>query len=135
MSGSPTNVEIIEAVYAAMKDGDVEAVLARCAPDVTITQTDELPWGGHFVGRDGVLDFATKLVSTITSQVEHEALFEAGDRVVQRGRTRGTVNATGVEFDVAEVHIWTVRDGKAVAAEFHIDTPAMLAALGEGGSA
>jgi len=130
-----SNADIVRAVYAAMQEGDVEAVLARCSRDVTITQAEALPWGGHFVGRDGVLDFATKLISTITSQVEHAALFEAGDRVIQQGRTRGTVNASGAAFDIAEVHIWTVRDGVVVAAEFYIDTPAMLVALSEAGSA
>ncbi len=101
-----------------------------CHPDVTITQAEELPWGGHFVGRDGLIDFVTKLITNIDSKVTPEGLFEAGDRVIQRGRTRGTARATGTEFDVAEVHVWTVRDGKVVAAEFHIDTPAMLDALG-----
>ncbi|HEY3724801.1 MAG TPA: hypothetical protein VGN59_15720 [Acidimicrobiia bacterium] len=51
------------------------------------------------------------------------------DRVVQRGRTAGTVRASGSTFDVAEVHVWTLRDGRVVAAELFIDTPAMLAAL------
>jgi len=30
---------------------------------------------------------------------------------------------------VPEVHVWTLRDGKVTAAEFYIDTPAMLSAL------
>ena len=37
--------------------------------------------------------------------------------------------ATGVPFDIAEVHCWTIRDGKAVKAHFVIDTPAMLEVL------
>jgi ketosteroid isomerase-like protein len=43
------------------------------------------------------------------------------------------VRATGVEFDVPEVHIWTIRDGKVAAANFYIDTPLMLEALDTGG--
>jgi len=49
--------------------------------------------------------------------------------VIQVGRTRGTVVATGPPFDIAEVHRWTVRDGRPVRAHFSIDTPAMLAVL------
>jgi ketosteroid isomerase-like protein len=45
------------------------------------------------------------------------------------GHTRGTVVGTGTEFDIPEVHRWTIRDGKAVRAHFAIDTPGMLAAL------
>jgi ketosteroid isomerase-like protein len=51
------------------------------------------------------------------------------DRVVQVGRTRGHLVATGKEFDIAEALVWTIRDGKVVRAEFYIDTPAQLAAL------
>jgi ketosteroid isomerase-like protein len=58
-------------------------------------------------------------------------MFEAGDRVIQSGRSRGTVLATGAEFDVPEVHVWTLRDGKVTAAEFYSDTHAMLDVLGQ----
>ena len=63
--------------------------------------------------------------------VTTDALFAADGEVIQFGRTRGTVRATGTAFDIPEVHRWTVRDGKVVAAHFAIDTPAMLEALGE----
>ena len=52
---------------------------------------------------------------------------------MQVGRTAGTVNATGVEFDVDEVHVLTLRDGKVVRFAATIDTPAMLDALGQSG--
>lgn len=129
MTGSTGNADVVAAIYAAMAEADLDAVLARCSADVTITQADELPWGGRFVGCEGLSEFATKLVGAIDSKVTADGLFEAGDRVIQRGRTRGTVRANGVAFDVAEVHVWTLREGVGVAAEFYIDTPAMLAAL------
>ena len=71
---------------------------------------------------------------TIDSAVTIEALFAADDEVIQAGRTKGTVVATGVPFDVAEVHRWTIRDGKATTAHFAIDTAAMLAVLATGES-
>ena len=55
-------------------------------------------------------------------------MFAADGDVYQVGRTRGTVRATGAAFDIPEVHRWTVRDGKAIAAHFAIDTDAMVAA-------
>jgi hypothetical protein len=39
------------------------------------------------------------------------------------------VVGTGTEFEIPEVHRWTIRDGKAVRAHFAIDTPGMLAKL------
>ena len=50
----------------------------------------------------------------------------------QRLPSQTTVVATGVPFDIAEVHRWTVHNGRAVAAHFSIDTPAMLRALAAG---
>ena len=59
-----------------------------------------------------------------------EAVFAADGEVIQCGRTRGTTRATATTFDIPEVHRWTVRDGRVVAAHFAIDTAAMLEALG-----
>jgi ketosteroid isomerase-like protein len=129
MATDANPIEIVESIYEAFATGDLDAVMAHCAPDVTIDQDPELPWGGHFVGRDGMADFALKLVGTIGSTVTVETLFRAGDRVVQHGRTAGTVHHNGAAFDVAECHLWTFRDGQVVAAEFFIDGDAMRTAL------
>jgi ketosteroid isomerase-like protein len=122
-------VALITKLYGALANRDVDGVLAVVDPSITIWQTEQLPWGGHYEGTDGMLEFFGKLLGSIASAVEIERIYEAGDHVVQIGRTRGTVNATGVEFDVAEAHIWEVRGGKAVSMRAYIDTPAMLAAL------
>ena len=64
-------------------------------------------------------------MSTVTTT----AMFAADGDVIQVGKTAGTTIASGTPFDIDEVHRWTIRDGRAIAAHFSIDTPAMLAAL------
>ena len=123
------NVEIIRRVYDAMKARDTAVLEAVFAPDISMWQTPELPWGGSHDGHDGAFTFFLALVEHIHSEVTIENLYAAGNHVVQTGRTRGTVVATGVAFDVPEVHLWELRDGKVVRFEAYIDTPAMLAAL------
>jgi ketosteroid isomerase-like protein len=123
-------VEVVEELYAAFATRDVERALACLADDVVMTQDDALPWGGRFEGHDGALTFFGTLVSTIDSAVTHLAMYQAGDTVVQYGRTAGTVRANGASFDVPECHVWRVRDGKIVAGEMLIDSEAMLDALG-----
>ena len=123
------SIETVQSIYDAFARGDLEAVMNECAADVVITQDPALPWGGRYVGRDGLAEFASKLVGTIESKVDTEQLFEAGDHVVQQGRTKGTVRNNGAPFDIPECHVWTLRDGVVVKAEFYIDSPAMLAAL------
>ena len=125
-----TNVEVVEAIYVAMAGRDLDRIFELVDPEVVITQDEGLPWGGRHVGHDGFATFALRLTGAIDSAVTTEAIFAADDEVIQCGRTRGRTQATGTSFDVPEVHRWTVRDGKAVAAHFAIDTAAMLEALG-----
>ena len=122
-------MEVVRAVYAGMAERDVVRILELLDPACVITQDPALPWGGRHVGHDGFVEFGLALTGAIDSAVATDAVFEADGEVIQMGRTKGTVRATGAAFDIAEVHRWTVRDGKAVAAHFAIDTPAMLAVL------
>jgi ketosteroid isomerase-like protein len=123
------NIDVVRHVYAAMKTRDADSMRELFADDIHFWQSPELPWGGDYAGHDGAFTFFLTLVEHIDSQVSTENLFAAGDHVVQTGRTRGNVVANGASFDIAEVHVWEVRDGKVVAFRAYIDTPAMLEAL------
>ena len=124
-----TDIEVVEAIYAAMHDRDVPRLIELIDEKVVITQDSRLPWGGRFEVLEGFARFAELLTGTITSAVTHEMLFTADGDVIQVGHTRGTVNESGKPFNIAEVHRWTIQDGKAVRAHFSIDTPGMLAVL------
>jgi ketosteroid isomerase-like protein len=124
------DIEVVQQIYAAMASRDIARLFDLIDPSCVVDQDPALPWGGHFEGRDGFATFALTLTGTIDSAVTTDAMFAAGDEVIQSGRTKGTVIANGAPFDIPEVHRWTIRDGKAVAAHFAIDTAAMLEALG-----
>jgi len=124
-----TDIEIVTEIYAAMARRDFDALFAVVDPGCVITQDAALPWGGRYVGHNGFATFGSALTSSIDSAVTTEAMFMADGDVIQFGRTKGRTVATGTPFDIAEVHRWTIRDGKAIAAHFSIDTPAMLEAL------
>ena len=124
-----SDIEVVQAVYAAMAARDFDALFTLIDPEIVITQDPRLPWGGRFEGHDGFAAFGIALTGAITSAVTTEAIYEADGDVNQVGRTIGTVVATGAPFDIAEVHRWTLRDGRPVRAHFSIDTPAMLEAL------
>jgi ketosteroid isomerase-like protein len=127
-----SDIDVVLELYTAMANRDLERIAELVDPSCVLTQDDRLPWGGRHVGHEGLATFAARLTGTIDSAVTTEAIFEADGEVIQCGRTRGTVVATGEPFDIAEVHRWTIREGRAVAAHFAIDTPAMLDALGSG---
>jgi ketosteroid isomerase-like protein len=126
-----SDVEVVREIYAAMASRDFDRLFELADPELVITQDAALPWGGRHVGHDGLATFGLALTGTINSAVTIEAIFEADGEVIQCGRTAGTVVANGASFDVAEMHRWTIRNGKAVAAHFAIDTAAMLDAINQ----
>ena len=127
--GPQSDIEHVWALYRSFENRDLEACLAAFHPQIVVEQSPDLPWGGRHEGRDGLGAFLLKLAGTIDSSLTIEQLYSAGDKVVQTGRTAGTVLATGAVFDIPEVHILTMSDGLVIRFEALIDTPAMLAAL------
>lgn len=119
----------MRAIYDAMAGPDIPRLFELIDPTCVVTQDARLPWGGRHVGHDGFADFGLTLRQHIQSSVVTTALFAADGDVVQVGRTVGATTASGTPFEIDEVHRWTVRGGRAVAAHFSIDTPAMLRAL------
>jgi len=128
---SDGDIAVIDEVYAAMAGQDFARLFELVDADCVITQDARLPWGGRHVGHEGLVNFGLRLRQFIWSEVATEAVFAADGDVIQVGRTVGTTVESGSAFDIAEVHRWTVRDGRVVAAHFSIDTAAMLAALGD----
>ena len=123
-------LEVIRAVYDAGARKDFDEYFQLIDPAVVVEQDPALPWGGRWEGHAGLAQLGATLREHVESAVTTEAMFQAGEHVVQHGRTRGTVKATGASFDIAECHVWRVADGRAVEARFFIDSAAMLQALG-----
>lgn len=123
------NTQVIMKLYEAFARRDLPALLQWVDPEIEIRQTTQLPWGGTYQGQQGLMSFAAKLLENLDSRVEMEEFVEAGESVVAIGHTRGQVRANHREFNVRAVHVWTVREGKALRFEAYIDTPLMLEAL------
>jgi hypothetical protein len=122
-------LDIVRGIYDAYSRKDVPAIFAALALDAEFYQSELLPWGGTYRGPAEIGDFFGRLTEHIDSRVDVDELVEAGDHVVVVGHSRGRVKKTGREFDVAAIHVWTIREGKVSRFEAYIDTPEMLRAL------
>ncbi len=130
MEQTEQDLALVREVYDAFARADVARIMALFAEDGTVVQSPALPWGGTHAGHAGLGHFLTTLVAHLDSHPETERLIaDAAGHVVQVGRTRGVVRATGVRFDLAEVHVFTLAGGRVTRFEAYLDTPAMLAAL------
>jgi ketosteroid isomerase-like protein len=128
-SASPDNRKLVESLYAAFGRRDLAAIAALTSPDIMVTQSTSLPWGGHYTGFEGLQRFLTTLVQHVDSKLEIERLVDAGDHVVAVGWTVGSVRANGKPFKVPIAHVWKIRDGKLAAFSPYIENALMLEAL------
>ena len=126
------SVEVIAELYRALARRDLPAMMELIDPEISVSQTKLLPWGGEYHGVEGVQQFFGELLRFVESQLAVEEFVDAGDKVIVIGWARGQVRATGTQFTIRAVHVWTVRGGKGVRFEPNVDTPKMLEALSHG---
>ena len=128
---SQEDVAVVQSAYEAFRRGDVQAIFALLHPEIELYQSEWVPWGGKYKGHEEAGYFFSKLTQTIDSMVEPDQFIDHEEgHVVAVGHTRGSVRATRREFEVPIVHVWTIREGKAVKFEAYIDTLQMRVALG-----
>jgi ketosteroid isomerase-like protein len=121
--------KIIASVYEAFERGDVQALSVLFDPRVRVRQSPLLPWGGIYQGYLGIMRFIAKLLEHVESRIAVDEYLEAGEQVIVIGHTRGHVRATGKEFSVRFVHVWSLKDGRVVRYEPYVNTAKMLEAL------
>lgn len=126
---SSAAVRLVEALYEGFRRRDMATIFGLLSEDVEFDQSKALPWGGSYRGHEEARRFFGQLGSRVNSTLVFERLIDAGDHVAAVGWTEGTVNATGAHYRVPVVHLWQVRDGRIVRAQFHIDNATMLKAL------
>lgn len=118
------HTKTIEVLYRSFASGDVPAVLAAFAPDISWTEAEGFPYGGTYVGPEAILENVfMKLGSEWDgfAAVPYEHVSE-GSTVVSIGDYSGTYKATGKSFKVPFVHVWKFTDGKISFFHQHTDT-------------
>jgi ketosteroid isomerase-like protein len=127
-----SNVELVRGVYDAFADGDVDAVFAAMKPDIEWDESEGMPYGGVYYGREAIV---ANVFGPILADVEgftaapDEVVALDHARVMARGRHGGTGAAGPV--DARFVHIWTVVDGKVSRYEQLADTRRFCDAVGK----
>lgn len=127
-----SDLELIRAHYRASDRGDLPAMLAPLAPDVTWTEMAGFPYAGTYIGpeavRDNVFGRLAAEWNGYTATVD-EVLSAADGIVVGIGTYSGTYRATGTPMTARFVHLWRLQNGKVHHFEQFTDTAAVRAAM------
>ncbi|HEY4591840.1 MAG TPA: nuclear transport factor 2 family protein, partial [Thermoanaerobaculia bacterium] len=118
------DLEIVQALYAALKEGDGDRVLEILHPEVEWIQNEGFPGGGRFVGAETVYERVfNRLVDEWDGwQAEVGRWLKADDSVVALGAYRGTCRKTGKSMRAAFAHVYWLYDGRIVRFEQYADT-------------
>lgn len=108
-----SNLEIIQSLYVAFANGDTDTILDIIHPDVVWIESEGIPYGGTFLGRDAVFEGVFGKIAAewddFTATVD--GMFEAdGKRVVVLQRDGGTFKATGMWMEAPAISIWSLND-------------------------
>jgi ketosteroid isomerase-like protein len=129
---SQENVEIVRRAYEAFAQGDIEAALAMCDPDIQVEdheRTLETPTSYH--GRDGFLTlFATVNEGFSDVRYAPEELTDVGNRVLVEVRRTGRGRASGAPVEERQFHVWDKVAGRAVRFWVYLDRNQALEAAG-----
>jgi ketosteroid isomerase-like protein len=129
---SQANVELVRGVYEAFGRGDVDAVFAAMEPDIEWNESEGMPYGGVYRGRDAIVEsvFGPILADVEEFTADPDEILRLDDaRVMARGRHGGR-GARG-PVDARFVHIWTVTNGKVSRYEQLADTRRFCDAVGK----
>ncbi len=126
-----SNIDIIKGLYQAFERGDINSVLDVLDPNVEWIESEGIPYGGTFIGREAVLNGVfLKIGADWDDFIAHvDEFLDAGDTIVTLGYDSGTYKATGKSMRAPTASVWTLKDGLVVKFVQYIDTLKVVEAL------
>ena len=123
---SRENVKVMEAGYAAITRGDLDAFLALAHPEIEFRSLIAEAEGRTYQGHDGVREWWDSVIRSLGIRPGAEKIEAFRDRGITRLRLAGSI--TGVEVPQTMWMAWRVRDGLLVWwATFRTETEALEA--------
>jgi ketosteroid isomerase-like protein len=120
------NRDWVQRAYEAFNRRDWGAIGELVDADIDFRTTVE-----SFHGHDGLEAWARQADELFDEFViEVEDVVEAGGRIVVLAHERARGKGSGVEAEMRIAHVWTLRDGRAVAMQGYVDRAEALAAVG-----
>ena len=119
------SIGVVQELYAAFARRDIEAMLARLAPDVVWSEPENPfnPTAGTRRGHQGFLEWAQVGREAEEIEVLQPRQFLASeDAVAVVGYLRCRAKQTGRVYESDFVHVVTFRDGKIVRFQEFFDT-------------
>ena len=127
------NAELVKRIYLAFAQGQIEEMLQMFSDDLDFQHPmpqSIWPWAGSRHGRQGLAEFFAGLSETLEyERLEPHQFIAQDDSVAVVLSERTLVRATGVFFEISEVHLFKLKNDKVVQLTIFEDTAPIIAAL------
>ena len=118
--------------YDHITGGRPEQVLETLHPEVHVSESADLPFGGEYDGYQGFTELSERLAALYEPALIDLQIFDAGEVAVARLTGRFTAKATGRSCETEVVELFQVRDGLISQIDIYYQRPAAVAALLDG---
>lgn len=127
LTSNPANVGIIDGLYKAFAAGDIPKVLAGLDEKIVWNEAEGNLYadGNPYIGPEAVLKgvFARIGAEHDYFKLVNIQLHEmSNNQVLATLRYEGKLKKNGVTFNTQAAHLWTIKDGKAIAFQQYADT-------------
>ncbi len=121
------NVTLVQSMYDAFAEGNVEGVVAQLSPEVQWNEAENYIYadGNPYVGPDAVVQgvFAPIGEDWEYWNLENKEIKPVGGtNVLVTGRYQAKHKTSGKVLDAQFAHVWTLQDGKATHFQQYTDT-------------
>ena len=125
------NCEVIKAHYAGSDAKDLAAMMAPVTDKTAWTEMAGFPYAGTYVGPNAVIEGVFKRIGEDWDgyALKVDKLVDGDTTIAAIGTYSGTCRKTGKPMSARVVHIWEMRDGKAVSFEQFTDTKLVADAM------
>ena len=134
LTSNPANVGIIDGLYKAFAVGDIPKVLGGM--DATIiwneAEGNKYADGNPYIGPQAVLN---GVFARIGAEHEYFKLVDiqlhemSNNQVLATLRYQAKLKKNGATYNAQAAHLWTLKDGKAIAFQQHLDTRKVAEAI------
>jgi ketosteroid isomerase-like protein len=128
---SQENMEIVREIYSRWAEGDLRAGRELLDPEITTVWAQDFPTAGVYHGPEAHAAAMREWLSAWTDlELEAERFVDAQDSVVVPFVLRARGGESGAATERRWAHVWTLRDGRVVRFEVHLDVAEALKAVG-----
>jgi ketosteroid isomerase-like protein len=126
-------IDLIREGYTEFNKGDTGAMARNVLPEFTVTDRQELPDPQTYDGAEGAIEAASLAGEGFDDyRIEPDEIFEPReDAIVVVATQSGRGTASGAQVEGTIVHLWRMRDGKAISMHAYSSREQALEALEE----